>query len=174
LRSRAQRRATSVLDFFLIYRFFVTLPTVEYFLDEFQNIDARVTPAVGVGYEAVKGKIVDWEVTLGGAYQYTRYSSVSSGSRSANDGAAYFGTTLELDFPNDIDFTSDYRLQLVATDLGKTSHHWLSTLSFEIWGPLDLDLSFTWDRVQDPQRDSDGDLPESDDFRYSVGLGLDF
>ena len=63
---------------------------------------------------------------------------------------------------------------LVITDLGLTSHHLLSTLSFDIWGPLDLDVSFTWDRVEQPVARDDGSVPESDDYRLSVGIGIDF
>jgi len=46
-------------------------------------------------------------------------------------------------------------------------------LSIEIWGPLDLDVTFAWDRIEKPEADSDGDVPESDDLRLTVGLALD-
>ncbi len=31
-----------------------------------------------------------------------------------------------------------------------------------------------WDRINEPRRDSDGSLPEQDDYRLIFGLGYDF
>jgi hypothetical protein len=39
---------------------------------------------------------------------------------------------------------------------------------------LDFDVSFVWDRIQDPQPNSDGTKPEQDDFYLIVGLGIEF
>jgi hypothetical protein len=39
---------------------------------------------------------------------------------------------------------------------------------------IDFDISWIWDRIQDPQPRSDGSVPESDDFRTTVGLTFDF
>ena len=56
----------------------------------------------------------------------------------------------------------------------ETNHHYRSTLSFDVWGPLDFDVSFIWDRIEDPAKDNDGDQPDSNDFRLTVGIGLEF
>ena len=41
-------------------------------------------------------------------------------------------------------------------------------------GDIDLDITFQWDRIGSPQKDASGNVPDSDDFRMSVGLGWDF
>jgi hypothetical protein len=39
---------------------------------------------------------------------------------------------------------------------------------------LDLDVTLTWDRVQDPIANESGVVPKPDDFRLVFGLGVDF
>ena len=65
-------------------------------------------------------------------------------------------------------------MQLVATDLDKTNHHLESRLSVDIWGALDFDVTFNWDRIENPVADENGVRPQSDDLRISVGFGIDF
>jgi hypothetical protein len=52
------------------------------------------------------------------------------------------------------------------------NHHAESILSFDIWGPLELDLTFIFDRVEKPVENADGDVPKSNDFRITMGLGV--
>jgi hypothetical protein len=171
-------RVNSAFDYFITRRTYLTVPFVEYFADEFQNLDARVSPGVSIGYEAVRNSVVEWDVSIGGAYQYTLLSSEVDEARTSHDFAIVARTGLELDITNDIDLDTAYRLQLVATDFGKTSHHTESTLSFEVWGPVDFDVSFIWDRIEEPagEEEDDGDIdtPKKDDFRLLMGLTLDF
>ena len=39
---------------------------------------------------------------------------------------------------------------------------------------LDFDLTFVWDRTEKPRKDDLGNIPEQDDFRMVVGLGIEF
>jgi hypothetical protein len=39
---------------------------------------------------------------------------------------------------------------------------------------LDFDTSFIWDHIQNPTANSDGSIPEKDDYRFVIGLGLDY
>ena len=81
---------------------------------------------------------------------------------------------LNLDPTADLEWDTTYQVSLVVTDLGQTSHHLLSVLSFDVWGPLDFDTTFVWDRIEDPAANEDGTIPESDDLRVTIGLGIDF
>lgn len=162
-------RVYSGFDVYLTRRFFLTTPFFEFFSDEFQNIDQRYTPGLGLGYELVRQDWVEWEVTTGAAYQYTVFSSGGT----SDDAATLVGTELDFDFDL-FDWDNLYRIQIVPTDLGKTSQHFESVVSLDIWGPFDLDVSFIWDRINKPELNADGTRPKSDDFRLSVGLGLDF
>jgi len=168
-------RANLAFDIYVSRRFFVTVPSVTWYQDRFQNIDEQITPGLGLGYDLIKRKKIDWEVGLGAAYQYTKFISVSAGGdNEARDAAATFSTSLELELTKDLDWDTGYDLSLVVTDLGLTSHHLLSNFSFDVWGPLDLEISFTWDRVEQPTARDDGSVPKSDDYRMSVGLGIEF
>ena len=50
----------------------------------------------------------------------------------------------------------------------------MATLEVELTRVLELDLSFVWDRVSDPAVEENGEVPEPDDFRLVLTLGLDF
>jgi putative salt-induced outer membrane protein YdiY len=168
-------RANLALDFYISRRFFVTVPSVAFYRDEFQNIDMQISPGLGLGYDVIKRNRIEWEVGLGAVYQYTEFISVTEADDdTARDAAAVFSTELDLELTKDLDWDTSYELQLVVTDLGLSSHHLLSTFSFDVWGPLDLDVTFGWDRVEQPTRRDDGTIPDSDDFRMSIGLGIEF
>ena len=110
----------------------------------------------------------------GAAYQNTGYDEVIPGTSSPeSDVALVFNTLIELELPRGIDWDNSYSIQVVATDIGKTSHHLESKFSLDIWGPLDLDVSFYFDRVEDPVPRSDTDVPKSNDYRATIGLGFD-
>jgi hypothetical protein len=53
-------------------------------------------------------------------------------------------------------------------------HHFITGFSVDSFGPLDFDISFVWDRVQQLRADSSGIVPKKDDFRLILGLGFDF
>jgi len=163
-------RVMNAFDYFLSWRFFVTLPFLEFFTDEFQNIDGRYTPGVGVGYEVIDSSRLEWDVSSGAAYQRTVFTS---GADDDNDGALLFGTAVELEVTKNLDWDTSYDVQLIVTDFEKTNHHLRSELSFDIWGPIDFDLTFIWDRIESPESESDGSQPDSDDFRMEVGFSIE-
>lgn len=162
-------------DVFLTRHFFVTPLFMEYFRDRFQNIDVRLTPGAGLGYVLIDTKDFDWEVEGGGAYQYTRFDSVGVGEdRVEEEGAARFATSASIDITDDVEFRLDYALTFGVPETQDAYHHALALLSVEIFNDLDLDISFIWDRVETPRPDEDGNRPDRDDFRLTVGLGFEF
>lgn len=167
-------RVPASFDVFLTDRFFLTTPAFEYFTDEFQNIGSRITTGLALGYEIVDNARLLWEVGAGAAYQYTSFNSVSVGSSTANDAAVVASTALNFDLPRGIEWDNSYKVQIVATDIDKTNHHAESIFSFDIWGPLELDLTFIFDRVEQPVADENGVTPLSNDYTLTMGLGVDF
>ena len=79
-----------------------------------------------------------------------------------------------MDVTSYIDWETDYKIALVATDFDQSNMHLTSVISVDIWGPLDLDTTFGWDWVNQPAARADGSIPKSNDLRISIGLGLDF
>jgi hypothetical protein len=163
-------RATSHLDIFLTSRFYLTVPTIEYYKDEFKNVKHRVSPGVGVGYELIRNDYVEFDVSLSAVYQFQE----SEDGEKSDDAAALVGIGLDFDLPAGTEFDNTYRVQVVATDPDKTSHHIESILSFDIWGPLDLDLTFILDRIEKPETEDDGTEPDANDISIMAGFSIEF
>ncbi|MBW2269809.1 MAG: DUF481 domain-containing protein [Deltaproteobacteria bacterium] len=168
-------RVPSQFDIYLTPRFFITTPFFEWYSDEFVNIENRLTGGLGVGYEVFENSWFFWDVGLGGAYQWTGYESVlPGGDDSESDITGVATTNVDFDLPHGIEWENLYKLNLVATDFDKTSHHAESILSLDIWGPLEFELAFIFDRIEKPETDSSGDRPKSIDTRLTAGIALDF
>jgi len=162
-------RATTTLDVYLTSRFFLRVPSVEYYKDEFKNLAHRVSPGAGVGYELIRNSWVEFDLSVGSVYQF----SETEDGETSHDFAGTFGSELNFDLPRGLELDNSYSLQLVATDLAKTSHHFESVLSLDVWGPLDLDLTFILDRIERPEKDGD-DRPDSNDVSIMAGFSLEF
>jgi putative salt-induced outer membrane protein YdiY len=169
-RTANNHRASTQLDSFVTRYFFVRFPGFEFYKDEFQNIEARYTPGAGLGYQPIDTRLVEFLATIGGAAQITQFENGGQDE----DAAILFSSDLLFDLPRDIDLDFGYRLQLVVTDLDKTNHNTSAVMSFSVWDPIDLDVGAYWDRIERPERDGNGDRPESDDFRLTVGLSVEF
>ncbi len=167
-------RLDTGFDVYATRRFFVSVPAINVYRDPFQNIALRVTPGIGVGYDVFENGFFNWEVGGGLAYMYSEFVSVQPDEfKEAHDGAVFLSTRLELDVTSDVDWDTDYTLAYVPTDADQSNQHLKSVVSVDIWGPLDFETSFLWDWVNRPRERADGTTPESNDFRITVGLGLD-
>lgn len=168
-------RVESRFDVFLTRRLYLEPLGVEAFRDPFQNIDIRVTPSAGLGYTLLDFGDLDWEVSVGGGVRYTSYSSVRAGEDAEETTATVrFGTRFNTAITDRVDFSLSYSAQMGAPDVEGTNHHTLALISVELTRSLDLDVSLVWDRVGDPRPSDDGEVPQKDDFRLSVGLGVSF
>jgi hypothetical protein len=163
-------RAKSSLDIFLTSRFYVTIPSVDYYKDEFKNLKHRVSSGGGIGYEFVRNQYMELDIGIGGVHQFQE----SEEGEKSDDFAAVTGVEFDIDFPGGTELDNSYQLQLVATDFDKTSHHFESILSVDIWGPLDLDITFMVDRIEKPDRESDGNRPDENDISIMAGMSIDF
>ena len=175
VQSANNHRVNTEFDRWLSRKFYLILPFVEYYRDPFQNLDHRLTGGLGVGYDLLVQPKVEWTITAGPAYQYAWFESVQpEEAREKGAGALVFGTRFEWDITRKIDASFEYRGQYTRREIGDTTHHVVTTLSFEITKFLDLDVSLTWDRIANTKAGSDGVEPKSDDIRLVVGLGVDF
>lgn len=166
-------RVPTAIDVFMTDRFFLTVLSFAYYTDEFQNIDRRFTLGVGVGYDLYSNPLVSWEVGGGVAYQNTAYDDVAADSPGGNDAALIFSTVVDFNLPRGIEWDNKYAVQVIVTDIGKTSHHMESVFSLDIWGPLELEAAFIFDRVESPVPKS-GQPVKSNDYRLTFGLGIEY
>jgi putative salt-induced outer membrane protein YdiY len=169
------QRANIAWDLFISKRFFLKPAFGEYYRDPFQNISSRYTFGVGVGYQLIDTPTVDWQVSGGPAYQETHYGSVVPGDEDTESTpAAILGTTVSWDLTKWLEFDAIYNAQFVNKASGSYNQHLLLSLETEITSVIDFDISWVWDRIQNPVANSDGVVPEQDDFRTTVGLTFEF
>jgi len=164
-------RAMSRLDIFLTSRFYLTVPSIEYYKDEFKNLKHRVSSGGGIGYEFIRNQYMELDINVGAVHQF---QESDEGGEKSDDFAGTVGIEFDFDFPGGTELDNSYRAQVVATDMDKTSHHFESILSVDIWGPLDLDFTFILDRIEKPEKDSDGSRPDENDTSIMAGMSIEF
>ena len=147
----------------------------EYYHDELANISHRGTIGVGVGYYFLDTDTVEWKGALGPGYQYTRFETVSPGEPNySSTPAGLFQTRFKADITRRLTFIQSFSGVLTSESAGLYSHHVVSSLEFEVKRYLDLDLSFVWDYLQNPQTEADGTVPQHSDLRLTLGVGARF
>lgn len=129
----------------------------------------------GIGYHIIDNSKTEWDLSGGPAYQETQFESVPVGQNSrVSTPALALGTEFDTGLTKAVDFIFNYNFQIVNEESGTYTHHLVTAFETEITGWLDLDVSFVWDRTQDPQPAADGTVPRPDDYFIIVGLGVDF
>lgn len=171
----SNNRLNSAFDYFLTRRLFVTPLSVTAFQDKFSNIDLRLTPSARLGYDLFSSKDFSWELGGGPGFEYTRYRSVEADQAiEQSTAAALFTTQVEWDIVKDVDLRVVYSFSMPIPEAANYSHYFSALLSLEVFDWLDVDLSFIWDRINKPLPDDLGITPESNDFKTSIGFGVDF
>lgn len=168
-------RADGTYDIFKSRKYFLRPVFGEYYRDTFSNIAHRYTVGIGIGYHIIDTSKTEWDVTGGPAYQGTEFVSVEQGEDSQDSTPALVVDSLfDTELNKRIDFIWGYRFQLLNESSGSYTHHFVTTLESELSKVLDLDISFVWDRTQNPTADEFGVVPEQDDYQIIVALGIDF
>jgi putative salt-induced outer membrane protein YdiY len=168
-------RVNTEFDLWLSRRFYLVLPSAEYYTDPFQNLSHRVTAGGGIGYDIIDRRRLEWNITTGPAYQYAWFESAEPGNPTEKGTAALtFGSRFKWDITPRIKWILEYRGQYTSREVGETTHHGQSTLSLDLNKRLTLDVSGIWDRISDPKVGANGVQPKPDDFRLVVGLGVHF
>ena len=167
-------RLNTFFDMFVAKKYFFRPVFAEYFKDKFQNIDYRGTLGVGGGYHIIDTPETTWDVSGGPGYRKTRYISVAPGdSEEVDTPALIVGTFYDTTLTKTVDFNAGYNLGIVNKESGTYTHHAIATFEIELTSILDFDVSFVWDRTQDPQVRADGTTPKQDDFQLLLTLGVD-
>lgn len=168
-------RANMTLDRHLRGSLFWRVANLEYLQDPFVNLRHQATLETGLGYSVYESAKSTWEVIGGVGANYTQYISVAEGeSDQKTSPVITVGTTFETELTSWIDFDVGLGTTLLDEASGKYQHHLISTLSTDLIGDVDLDVTLVWDRLQQPQQREDGTFPQQDDFRLVFGLGYEF
>ena len=169
------QRLSGYFDWFFTSRFYWKTVEAEYYRDPFSNIGGQSSFSSGAGYDLIHTPRTEWTFNMGAGYQNLRFDSVQAGDPSSSSSAFFTsGSHLDYELTGDIDLLYDYSMRLLNTDNGQYTHHMLGTVSVDLIGDLDLDVSIIWDRVEKPQLDDAGNRPEQDDYQLIVSLAYDF
>jgi hypothetical protein len=168
-------RINLTYDIRLDHGWFVRPAQFEYYHDPLANIAYRLTPGVGGGYNIFDRTGLEWKVAVGPGYQYTRFETVEPGQEdTAKTPVGLLESNFKADITERLTFIQTWQSTFTSKEAGQYTHHSVSTLEFEIKRHLDLDVSFIWDYLQDPQQRSDGTVPGKSDRYLTVGLGVRF
>lgn len=166
-------RVNSYFDSFRSKRVFFRLASLEYFRDPLQNIEHRITLGSSIGYHIIENRKTSWDVTFGPALQRVEYFEVVAGESKVEDDPALLLTTdFSTEITSTIDLEGSYKIQYANTGGGLTIHT-LTKLEFELSDNIDFELSFLWDRIDNPVATGDGTTLGQDDFRTTIGIGID-
>lgn len=166
-------RMNAYFDSFRTKRLFIRPISIEYYRDPLQNLKHRYTLDASIGYHLTNNRKTTWDVTLGPAYQRAEYSDPDSTSiQIEEDPAILFTTQFDTELSKRIDFKGSYKVQYANVTGGLSYHTW-TKLEYELTDGVDLDISFFWDRNEDPVTDSSGVTPEKDEIRTTIGIGIE-
>ena len=168
-------RLVSYYDKFLSKEIFWRVFMAEYFQDNFINIANQYSLISSFGYNLVHTSHTEWEVSGGPGVFYKRYVSVEVGENIENTSPLLaLGTKFDTEISKWMDYLFEFRVQFVDKESGSYIHYMITTLSIDLVGDLDLDLSLIWNRVASPQPAADGTIPKQDDFQMIVGVSYEY
>ena len=171
-------RLNGYFDWFWTSRFYFKTLEAEYYRDPFSNIGGQYSISTGFGYDLIHTPRTEWTFNAGLGYQNLRFESVQVGDPASSDSPFFTsGTRFDYELTGDIDLLYDYTMRWLNEANGQYTHHMLGTISFDLLGDLDLDVSVIWDRIEKPTPINEGGVittPEQDDYQLIVSLSYDF
>lgn len=168
-------RAVANHNVYLTRRLYLNPIRFEAYRDEFSNIDYRLTPSAGLGYDIVDTADFEWTAGGGAGWQFTEFDEAPPGRSRRDDTAAFLlNTGLEWEASQKVDVRFDYTITVPMPDTNAYNFRADFRVEVEVYGDLDLDVGIIWDRINEPTPDSAGVVPDSDDVRFFVGLGWEF
>lgn len=169
------QRVNGIYDVRLDRHWFIRPAQLEYYHDSIANIQLRANAGVGAGYYIFDRDGLTWLVAAGPSYQYTRFDTVEPGQADTTTTlAGVVQSSFKLDITRRLDLSLGYLGTFTSQEAGEYTHHAVATLSFEIKRHLDIDISYVWDYIQNPQVQSSGIVPKNSDYYLTVGLGVRF
>jgi putative salt-induced outer membrane protein YdiY len=169
------QRAGGSFNVFLTRRLFLVTPAMEYYRDPFQNVGRQFTIGGGGGYYFIDRPKVEWLVGGGPAFQRTRFETVEAGESPDSRTPAFFlQSTFDVELTKRVDFELGYQAIITNEESGRLAQHSTATLEIDLTQRLDLDITFIWDRTENPHPDSAGVVPKQNDFRLNLSLGVKF
>jgi putative salt-induced outer membrane protein YdiY len=145
------------------------------FRDPLQNVNSRINVGMGIGYQFIDDGDQELEMNLGPSYLYTKYEYTDTQLTSSDSSLAVSLTVdYEREIHDQIDFELSYKITATESELGGYLQNTKMNFDIELTDVLDFEITFFWDRVNNPLFDVDGMQLEKNDFRLAFGLGVSF
>ncbi|WP_075532568.1 DUF481 domain-containing protein [Moritella viscosa] len=143
--------------------------------DPLQNVNNRINLGMGIGYQFIDDGDQELEMHLGPSYLYTKYEYTDAElNKSDSSLAVSFSLDYEREIHDKIDFELSYKLTATESDLGGYLQYTKLNFDIELTDILDFEITFFWDRINNPLPDIDSSPLEKNDFRLAFGLGVSF
>jgi len=143
--------------------------------DPLQNVNSRINLGMGIGYQFIDDGDQELEMNLGPSYLYTKYEYADAQLNNSDSSLAVSLTVdYEREIHDQIDFEISYKITATESELGGYLQNTKMNFDIELTDVLDFEISFFWDRVNNPLLDVDGVPLEKNDFRLAFGLGVSF
>jgi hypothetical protein len=169
------QRVNTTYDIRISRSWFARPVQAEYYRDSQANIASRLTAGVALGYYIFDRDDLEWSVSAGPSYQYTKFANVEAGQAdSSGTPAAALQSRYKVDVTSRLTFLQTTDATFTNAESGKYTHHAVTTLEYEIKRHLNLDISFIWDYIENPQPKADGVLPYRSDYYTTISVGLKF
>jgi hypothetical protein len=163
------------LERFITDRLFWSPVFFEYYRDKFQNIQHRPTVGFKAGYEIIDSARTSWSVSSGPAFTQTWFEEVGDGEDDKKSSVALFGRSrFDFELTGDIDLWYDYRFLWASKDTGGYSHRMEVGSSYDVFGDLDVRLSYIWDYISNPIESDTGIEPKNTDTQLLLGVSYSF
>ncbi len=162
-------------ELFIYDRFYLIPASFEYYSDQFQNIDLRIRPGAGIGYQLFDEKKFSW--TVNGTALYELQESISSTQNQSTEFESFalgLKTNLEYDITSDITLTASYGLTLAIPSTSNVDQQVIAKLDVDITKYLSLTATVNWQRIGDPVPLADGTVPQSNDTIITMGASVNF
>ena len=161
-------------DIYLNNRLFFRPVKLSVLSDEFQNLDYQVNASMQVGYFFVADSDAEWDVSIGPGMQYSEFSTVEAGEEdSASSTILTLESNFEYELTKDIDFSHTYNLDWASNDAGGMRHKNDLGFDIDLVGDLEFSIKAIWEHVSQTKADSDGVVPEKDDYKINFGLSYE-
>ncbi|PKH09603.1 YdiY family protein [Moritella sp. Urea-trap-13] len=148
---------------------------LSFYRDPLQNVNSRINLGMGIGYQFIDDGDQELEMNLGPSYLYTKYEYTDPQISNSDSSLALSITVdYEREIHDQIDFELSYKITATEAELGGYLQNTKLNFDIELTDVLDFDISFFWDRVNNPLPDIDGNPLKKNDFRIAFGLGVSF
>ena len=159
-------------DLFIRDRFFLITLSIDYYRDPFSNIELRVKPGAGFGYQIKQQADLEWEVMAVGIYQHVDFDSPEIPSYDSF--AVSLATSGHWDITSDITLDSSYSITIPSSRSSNIDQQAIIKFEIDVTKYITLNTTLNWTRIGDPMPLLDGTLPEKDDLLLSFGMDLNF